>query len=434
MAILTSALGGPICNGASRCYAAQEDGAPETTASFQKPAKTVFEDSQTKTIRIATWYNEYDLGHLKAYLASTFPDYVFEYEYIDKSNYEPIMDDKLSFKGAPDILFVDQEMARKHAITGYIADITDVCQDFVPKAKVQFGYGNSVYAVPNTSQFICIYYNKEMFEEYGVRLPTDLDSFISVCDYLRLVKGMKPLSISFKNPYDVCDLFLAYMAADYFNTDRGAGFGGRLQYGRTTFTEELTPFIDDWEKLISHKIIDRKMYTLDKKNSIEEFAAGECAMICGGPDTYNAIIRLNPDIKVGTMPFYGSSGKKRAIIGGCDCGFAVNKFSMNFTEAKEVVASLGTFKGQLALWRDRPGSQTYLKDTTFVNDDAFDGIKGVLYENLTYIPWMEWGDELNREPRRRLGLELQKAILGNQSYEEVLENVDNVVSQILEDG
>ena len=43
-------------------------------------------------IRIGTWYTEDNLTNLKAYLAGEFPDYNFKFEYIGKSNYEPIMD------------------------------------------------------------------------------------------------------------------------------------------------------------------------------------------------------------------------------------------------------------------------------------------------------------------------------------------------------
>ena len=432
--ILTSAFGGPVQVGTSRCYAAQEEEeAPDSEAAFQKPSNP--DGTREKTlIRIATWYDEYNLQHLKAYLAATFPEYEFKFEFIDKSNYEPIMDDQLSYKGAPDILYVDQEMTRKHAITGYFADLTDETEGFTQEARVSFGYGNRVYAVPNTAQFTCIFYNRRMFAKYGVHTPTDLDSFISACDYLRLVKGVKPLSISLKNGYDTGDLFLGLMAADYFNTDRGSGFGGRLQYGRTTFSSELGVYTNDWEKLLSHNVINKKMYTLDKKNAIEAFAAEECAMICGGPDTYNAITRMNPYLKVGTMPFFGSRGNKVAIIGGCDCGFAVNKFSQNLHEAKVVVASLGSVKGQTALWNDRPGSQTYLEGVNFINDKAFDGLSKTLKDGHAFIPWMQWGDDLNREPRRKLGLELQKVLMGTQSTEDALENVDAVVKEILEEG
>ena len=137
--IRTSAFGGPGQGGTSRTFAAQEEGIiPENTAAFDKPS-TPDEDKELTHIRIATWYDEYNLQHLKAYLAETFPDYEFEFVFVDRSNYEPIMDDQLSYKGAPDILYVDQEMTRKHAITGYFADLTDETEDFSLEAKVAFG-------------------------------------------------------------------------------------------------------------------------------------------------------------------------------------------------------------------------------------------------------------------------------------------------------
>ncbi|WP_024866018.1 ABC transporter substrate-binding protein [Butyrivibrio sp. FCS014] len=431
-AVLTSTFCGPAHEGTSRCFAAQEEGEEPETPSFEAAPKVILPEDEHITIRIATWYDEYNLQHLKAYLANEFPNYDFEFVFIGKSNYEPIMDDQLSFKGAPDILYVDQEMTRKHAITGYFADLTDETEQFSSEAKVMFGYGNRVYAVPNTSQYTCIFYNKKIFEKYALNIPTDLDSFISTCDYIRLVKGMKPLSISLKNMYDVSDLFLGVIAASYLTTDRGSGFGGRLQYGRTTFTDEFGEYLDDWNKLISHNVLDKKMYTMDKQNAIEEFAGEECAMICGGPDTYNAITRMNPDIEVGTMPFFGSRGKKRAIIGGCDCGFAVNKNSLHLDQAKEVVGALGSYSGQTALWEDRPGSQTYLKDTAFINRENFDELEEMIESGQAFTPWMQWGDDLNREPRRRLGIELQKSLLGEQSVKAALRIVDTVVAEILE--
>lgn len=431
-AVLLSVVCGPAREGTSRCFAAQEE--KTESPSLEADRKVILPADEHTNIRIATWYDEYNLQHLKAYLAKEFPNYDFEFVFIGKSNYEPIMDDQLSFKGAPDILYVDQEMTRKHAITGYFADVTEEAQQFSPEAKVKFGYGNRVYAVPNTSQYLCIFYNKKIFERYDLNIPTDMDSFISVCDYIRLVKGMKPLSVSLKNMYDVSDLFLGVIASSYLTTDRGEGFGGRLQYGRTTFTNEFSDYLDDWNKLIAHNVLNKKMYTLDKQNAIEEFAGEECAMICGGPDTFNAITRINPDIEIGTMPFFGSRGKKKAIIGGCDCGFAVNKNSIYLDQAKEVVAALGSFSGQMALWKDRPGSQTYLKDTAFVNDDAFGGIEEMIVSGQSFTPWMDWGDDLNREPRRRLGIELQKALLGEQPVKAALKSVDIVVEEILGQG
>ena len=386
---------------------------------------------QGKTlIRIASWYQEYDLVNLKAYLANKFPDYSFEFVYIDKSNYEPIIDAQLSYKGAPDIIFMDQEMVEKHAITKYIADVTDLCDDFDDEAKKAFDYGTRVYAVPNTSQFECIYYNKDIFSQKGVQLPYSFKSFIGTCDNLRIVKKIQPMAVSLKDPYAVSNSLLVMFAGNYFSTDRGSGFGARLQYGRSTFSEELSPFLNDWHELVQHQIFTKEMYTKDKRTALEDFASGRAAMTVGGPETYNAINRLRPDMNMGTMPFFTSSGKMKAIIGGCDVGLTLNASSKKLEDAREVLKAMATKEGQEALWKDRPGSQTYLKDTKFDNGDVYDGLTECRDQGLVMSPWMEWGTDLNGSIHYQLGKEFQKVILGKQTSAQAFMKVDKKVKQI----
>jgi len=382
-------------------------------------------------IRIASWYREYDLSNLRAYLTEQFPDYSFEFIYIDKSNYESIMDAQLSYNGAPDIIYMDQEMVEKHAVTRYIADVTDLCEDFSDTAKRAFDYGDKIYAVPNTAQFECIYYNKDIFEENDIKTPHSFQSFLESCDRLRVEKKIRPLSLSLKDPLTLTDTALAVVAGNYFGTDRGQGFGGRLQYGRTNFSEELAPYFKDWQDLIQHKILTKDMYTTDNRTTIEKFAYGEAAMTVGGPETYNAIIRLNPDINMGTLPFFSKTGNMKSILGGCDVGLTLNANTIKRDEAKKVLASLATKEGQEAIWKDRPGSQTYLKDAEFKNSEVYDGITECLDQGLVFLPWNDWGVELNRPIRYQLGKELQQVVRGKNSTAKALANVDKKVEEIL---
>ena len=385
----------------------------------------------TTLIRIASWYREYDLSNLKAYLTDQFPDYSFEFVYIDKSNYESIMDAQLSYNGAPDIIYMDQEMVEKHAITRYIADVSDLCMDFSDTAKRSFDYGDKVYAVPNTAQFECIYYNKDIFEENDIKTPYSFQSFLETCDKLRVEKKIRPFSLSLKDPITLTDTALAVVAGNYLVTDRGSGFGGRLQYGRTTFSEELAPCFKDWQDLIQHKILTKDMYTTDNRTTIEKFAYGEAAMTIGGPETYNAIIRLNPDINMGTLPFFSRTGKMKVVLGGCDVGLALSASTIKKDEARKVLSSLATKEGQEALWKDRPGSQTYLKGTEFKNSEVYDGITECIAQGLAFLPWNDWGTELNRPIRYQLGKELQQVVRGRQSTAKALANVDRKVEEIL---
>jgi multiple sugar transport system substrate-binding protein len=426
--VVTGALGGVIPTKASLSFGA----APKQEKVVLLGAESLLNpDGDNTVIRIGTWYSERDLKNLKAYLAKQFPNYVFEFEYIDRSNYESIMDAKLSYKGAPDILYVDQEMAEKHAATGYIENVTDITEKFSPKAKLAFGYGNAVYAVPNTSQFECIYYNKEMFESKGAKVPTDLNTFIGACDYFRVVRNIRPLAASLKDPYNFANSAFALVAADYLYTDRGKGFGGRLQYGRTTFKDEILPYMNAWEELIYHDILTPDMYTIDGLTAIEDFCDARAAMIVGGPEIYNAIIERKPDMQIGTIPFYGTQENTCAMIGGCDLGFALNKNSMNYNQAKTVLASLARPDGQEALWKDRPGSQTYLEDVSFEVSDVYKGIEKCYKNDLAFTPWMDWGMDLNKPVHYKFGRELQKVLLRRETLTEAFVNVDDLVDEIL---
>ena len=428
VAVLTGALSGFIPTEANLSFGA--DNQEVHVLKTSDPAQNSDESDESTVIRIATWYTEDNLTNLKAYLAGEFPNYTFKFEYVGKSNYEPIMDAKLSYKGAPDIIYVDQEMAEKHAKTGYIANLSDITEKFNKEAKMSFGYGNAVYAVPNTSDLECIFYNKDMFSAKGARVPTDFSTFIGACDYFRVVRKIRPLAASLKDPYSFANSALGIVSANYFSTDRGSGFGGRLQYGRTTFSEEIRPYMKDWETLIEHKVLTADMYTADYKRAIEEFVSEEAAMIVGTPETYVAIREARPDMNIGTLPYFGTEGEGMAIIGGCDLGFALNSNAMNYDKAKEVLASLARVNGQEALWKDRPGSQTYLEGTAFNMDEAFKGIEVCYKKGLVFTPWMDWGQDLNRQVHYSFGRELQKVLLKREKLEEALENVDKLVNEI----
>lgn len=186
----------------------------------------------------------------------------------------------------------------------------------------------------------------------------------------------------------------------------------------------------DWETLIEHKVLTADMYTADGKRAIEEFVSEEAAMIVGTPETYVAIREARPEMKIGTLPYFGTEGEGMAIIGGCDLGFALNSNAMNYDKAKEVLASLARVDGQEALWKDRPGSQTYLEGTAFNVDEAFKGIEVCYKKGLVFTPWMEWGQDLNRQVHYSFGRELQKVLLKREKLEEALENVDKLVNEI----
>ncbi|SEG33147.1 multiple sugar transport system substrate-binding protein [Butyrivibrio sp. Su6] len=385
-------------------------------------------DQNLETIRVATWYDNSYTSNLRAYLARRFPNYKIEFVYIDKAHYEPIIDAQFTFKGAPDIIYVDQVMARKNARNGNITPLTAYCSNFETESLEAFWYDKDTYAVPSTSCFECIYLNKGLFDKYGIKEPHNIDEFIEMCDFIRLGKKMKPLSAGMIDYEAVSSSAQSILQMNFFGTEYGSGFGARIKDGRSIFYNDLNEYLVEWERLLKHQIFTADMYTMDKQAAIAEFVAEESFMLIGGPEDYNRIRVANPEMELGTLPTgWGRNGP--IMIGGCNCGFAVNASSINIDAAKEIVASLSNHEGQFAIWKDRVGSRSYLRKTTFDNPVAFEGIEEVFEKNQLYMPVLGWGDS-GPDINMIFGKELQQVLLGKEPINMALMQVDIKVNNM----
>ena len=385
------------------------------------------------TITITGWLEDSYTQNLMAYLAEKYPDYTFEYKYIAKKSYESIIDSQLSSRLATDIVMVNPPMAKRHAQNGYIADLNDYSEGFNDEAKESFSYEGRMYAVPNTSEYQCTFYNKEIYKKVGRRLPNNFQEYLDYCDFLMDEKGIRSVSAGLKDSDAVADSALAFLASGFFTTKQGATFGERLEEGTTTFKSETMAQLTLWKELVNHGIYTKDMCITDKEAAIEEFASGKSFMYVGSVEDYNRIKEKNPDIKIGTTGFAGAVHGMPIIIGGCNCGFAVNNFCMNRDMAIEIVAELSKEEGQRVLWSDRIGSQTYLLGVNFSNPEDFDGIKAMVKAGRVFSPWNDWG-KYGSQIYVIFGEELQKVVTGERTLNVALQVIDNKISQIRKDN
>lgn len=115
----------------------------------------------------------------------------------------------LNSSDVPDVMEVNKGNATAglYSMEGLLTDLTKVAiergWDNVMSPSVQMtcrydengimGSGN-LYGVTNYGDFMMVYYNKEMFEEYGVEVPTSLEEFEAVADTF-VAAGITPLPL-----------------------------------------------------------------------------------------------------------------------------------------------------------------------------------------------------------------------------------------------
>lgn len=412
------------CGGAK-----EEAAAPVESQDTQKTAEeTTTAEGEKVTIRMSYWNSEDTVKAMLDYLAEEVPNVEIEYQFIDNSNYDTIIDTQLSAGEGPDIICESPGSALKHARLGYLAAVNDLAANYSAAGTSIYSYEGNTYALPGISWFEGIWYNKAIFEENGIALPKTFDEYIAVCKKFQEI-GITPLAAGLKSWEPMLKNSMAFVSAEYLSTEAGSGFGEAYRNGEVTLDGTWNTYVEKWSEMITAGIYTTDMTGVDHDQALEQFATGGAAMFCSGPWDYDAIMAKNPDLQLDMMPFYGTSTSAGWLIGGPGCGFAVNEASANKEAAMEILAAISSYEGQAALWENNQGGSSYLNGASFELPAAYTSVSETLAAGNVYCPWNEWG--VAASAHETYGTEMQNYLLGTQDLATTLQNVDTAVAELL---
>lgn len=412
------------------CGVKEEAPASDAATTEEAPAaeaSTEEAGSDKVTLRMSYWNSEDTVAALLDYLAEAVPEVEIEYQFIDNDNYNTVVDTQLSAGEGPDIICESPASALKHAKLGYLQPINDLGAKYSTAGTSVYSYDGNVYALPGISWFEGIYFNKDLFEENSIALPTTFDEYIAVCKQFQEL-GIKPLAAGLMSWEPMLKNSLAFASAEYFSTEEGKNFNADYREGKVTMNGTLNPYIEKWSEMITEGIYTTAMLGIDHTQALDEFATGTAAMFCSGPWDYEAIMAKNPDLNIDMIPFQGTTASDGWLIGGPGCGFAANAASEHVDLAVKVLEALSTVEGQAALWKNNQGGSSYLTGAEFELPAAYSSASSALNAGNVYCPWNEWGDAA--AAHENYGLEFQ-SYLDGQDLETTLSNVDAAVEELL---
>ncbi|MDO4284479.1 MAG: extracellular solute-binding protein [Eubacteriales bacterium] len=416
-------------NSETETTASRESSVKESTSSEETTEVSTAESGEKVKIRMTYWNSEDTVESLLNYLAAAVPDVEIEYQFIDNSNYNTVVDTQLSAGEGPDIICESPASSLKHAKLGYLESLDDLGSLYSDAGTSVYSYDGSVYALPGISWFEGIYYNKALFEENNIELPKTFDEYITVCKEFQEL-GIAPLAAGLKSWEPMLKNSMAFVTAEYLSTPEGKDFGEKYRNGETTLDGVWNSYLEKWSEMITEGIYTTDMTGIDHDQALDEFATGQAAMFCSGPWDLEAIQSKNPDLEIDMMPFYGTQESAGWLIGGPGCGFAVNSASENKEAAMKVLEALSTVEGQEAFWQDNQGGSSYLEGADFELPTVYDGAASALEAGNVYCPWNEWGDAASAH--ETYGTEMQSYLLGTQDLSTTLSNVDAAVKELLE--
>lgn len=194
--------------------------------------------------------------------------------------------------------------------------------EFVPK--------EGIYGVPYVANAAGVLYNREMFQEYGWKIPKTWDEFTALCGEIKSA-GIQPLYFGFKDAWTCLAPWNA-LAVDLAPAD----VCRQVNRGETQFADEYREVSEKMLKLLEFGPKDPFAYGYN--DACTAFANGESAMYTIGSYAVPQIKSVNPDMDIDSFVMPGSGNADENVLNsGVDLQFCVMESSENKEAAYEVL-------------------------------------------------------------------------------------------------
>lgn len=162
--------------------------------------------------------------------------------------------------------------------------------------------GDKWFGVPNYAEYVMVYYNKNLFQQHGVAVPTNFDEFTAALD--RFAKaGVTPLAMGGKEyPAQQVMYQLALSKADTKWVNNLQQYDGKVDFHDDAWTFGATTFAD-W---VRKGYISKDSAGVDAETMGTDFMAGKYPMMVSGSWWYGRVQSTVKDFEWDTFLFPGS--------------------------------------------------------------------------------------------------------------------------------
>ncbi|MHB8064733.1 MAG: ABC transporter substrate-binding protein [Ruminiclostridium sp.] len=168
-------------------------GSTTSTAGTSKPAEPV-------SIKVAYWASAGGESDAFDALVTKFETANSEIKVIKEGgefkDFYTKLETRIAGNDAPDVTRLQYQSVGRYSSNGVLRDITkelpaDYSTDFLPSLWSAVTYKDAVYAIPQHTDTLAVYYNKNYFEKLGITAPTKLEDAWTWDEFLDISKQLK---------------------------------------------------------------------------------------------------------------------------------------------------------------------------------------------------------------------------------------------------
>ena len=256
----------------------------------------------------------------------------------DSYAYEDKINAAITSNDLPDILFVDGPTVSVYAANEIILPIDDFFtqedwDDFLDSSKQQNTYNGSIYAIGATESSVALFYNADLLEEAGIRIPASMDDAWTWSEFYDAAKKLTKGDVVGTNiimdkgeglPY-VLEQFWISNGTDFVSEDGSTADG----YINSPEGVEAAEFLNS--------LIQEGCANIDPIQ--KEFHNGRAATMLGGSWEVATLENDYPDLNWGVTYFpVADNGIPASPTG--DWVASVTKNTQDMDAAKEVMQFL----------------------------------------------------------------------------------------------
>lgn len=200
------------------------------------------------------------------------------------------------FQGALDTMDIAQG--------GYILDLAGEAflNNVTDEARKDSSFTNAAghtWAMPVDGSCEGIFYNKDIFAQYGLTPPKTISELDAVIETLE-ANGVTPFALGFKDSWTIKPVALVAASPAVYAVD--AAWNAKKTAGETSFagTPAWTTTFELLKKVYEHGNTDTAFDT-DYNGACTMIAQGEAAMMVQGLWALEPIKSVNPDVNLGMM-------------------------------------------------------------------------------------------------------------------------------------
>lgn len=387
--------------------------------------ETSTEEPGKGKLTILSWIDQKSFEPVLEKFKEKYPDMEIDFQNVpnEGNQYQQKLNLLATSEELPDVYWIKGPVTN-FARNGYMKDITDmdIVKALPDTYTSDYSYDGKVYAYAPDTWVGGMFYNKDLYAEYGFEPPKDWDEFLEQSKAF-MADGIKPLSM-----FGAALPDLIYWIHDTEDVAKDPTIDDKINSGEMTFSEVYGDAVRMWyEDCVKTGIVNQDMIGITDDQRIEEFATGKAAATLSGAWAIDSMKGYNPELNIGIVPFVGTEGNEYAM-GAVNVGIAINSEAKNAANAQLFLEFMGSEEG-LTLYQEVTGNFLGVEGIDYEIDPIMEPMKAFAESGDFQIGTSKWtyGDALDSAFQKGA----QEMIMGTKTVDEVLQEMDEKMADLL---